>query len=60
MSSQSFTSSLGSLNESSSTKYGVYHEPINSNKNNNCYDSSEISSEDSSDEELNTHIGNTN
>ena len=36
------------------------HEPTNLNKNNIYYDSSEISSEDSSDEELNTHIGNTN
>ena len=37
------------------------HEPTISNKNNICYDSSEISSDDNSDdEELNTRIGNTN
>ena len=41
------------------TKFSYMHEPTNSNTKNSCYDSSEISSEDSSDEELNTHIGNT-
>ena len=34
-------------------------EPTISNKKNICYDSNEISSEDNSDKELNTHIGNT-
>ena len=41
MSSQSSTSSLESLNESSTTKYGLLshtHEPTISNKNNICYD----------------------
>ena len=64
MSSQSSTSSLESLNESCSTKYGLepyMHEPTFSNKKNICYDNSEISSEDNSDdEEINTRIGNTN
>ena len=36
------------------------HEPTISNKKNICYDSSEISLDDNSDEELNTRIGNTN
>ena len=37
------------------------HEPTISNKSSICYDSSEISSDDNSDdEELNTRIGNTN
>ena len=41
MSSQSSTSSLESLNESSTTKYGLepyMHEPTISNKKNICYD----------------------
>ena len=41
MSSQSSTSSLESLNESYTTKYGIepyMHEPTISNKNNICYD----------------------
>ena len=44
MSSQSSTSSLESLNESSTTKYTHFepymHEPTISNKNNICYDTS--------------------
>ena len=58
MSSKPYTSALGSLNESSSTKYSLeqyIQEQTISNKNNICYDSSEISLEDSSDEELITY-----
>ena len=56
MSSRSSTSSLESLNKSSSTIYGLepyMHEPTISNKMNIyiCYDSSEISSEDNSDKD---------
>ena len=56
MSSQSSTSSLESLNESFTTKYGLepyMHEPTISNKKNICYDISEICSDDNSYEELN-------
>ena len=58
MSSQSSTSSLESLNESSSTKYGLepymYEPTIRTKRIYICYDSSEISMEDNSDKELNT------
>ena len=65
MSSQSSTSSLESLNESSTTKYtafwAIHAQPTISNKNNICYDTSaRYVQMIASDEELNTRIGNTN
>ena len=64
MSSQSSTSSLESLNESSTTKYGLLsHTCTNQLFRTKKYllrQSNEICSDDNSDEELNTRIGNTN
>ena len=66
MSSQSSTSYLENLNESSSTKYGLepyMYEPTISNKKNiYLHDSSEISTEDNSDLRIKYtySIGNTN
>ena len=64
MSSQSSTSSLESLNESSTTKYGLepymYEPTILRTKRIFVMTQSEICSNDNSGEELNTRIGNTN
>ena len=63
MSSQSSTSSLESLNESSTTKYGLLsHTCTNQLFRTKIIfvTTKQICSDDNSDEELNTRIGNTN